>query len=331
MGRPRRVLVEGAVYHVSNRVARGEPAFGDADEAERFVAMLGDVKKQDGISVLAWCVMSNHYHLAVRMGSVPLSRTMQAMHQRFTRSFNGRHRVSGPFWQGRFKSRIVQDPRHLRQLILYIHSNPVAAGVVEDPAAHRWSGHGEVVRRRRGSLLDLDETLLVFGTTPRRARRSYLHAMGEAAEEPWFGASPGWLPWWRIGRPRQRDDEELTGAPGLPPVDTRGPSMAIERPLIGATRYLELGAEAAGLRAEELTSVTRDRDLKTTRDRLALVGVERYGIMVKEMAEVFGRSRETVSGWLSRATRRRAADDGFAKSMDELDRRIAQLAWRGSP
>jgi REP element-mobilizing transposase RayT len=72
MGRPLRVLVEGGLYHVYNRVARGEPVFADEAEAGRFVARVRKLKGQDGFSVLAWCVMSNHYHLAVRMGSVPL-------------------------------------------------------------------------------------------------------------------------------------------------------------------------------------------------------------------------------------------------------------------
>jgi REP element-mobilizing transposase RayT len=70
------VLVEGGVYHVHKRVATGEPVFRHEVEAGRLVLAIRPMMKQDGLSVLAWCVMSNHNHLVVRMGSVPLSRTM---------------------------------------------------------------------------------------------------------------------------------------------------------------------------------------------------------------------------------------------------------------
>jgi REP element-mobilizing transposase RayT len=61
MGRALRVLVEGGLYHVYIRVARGEPVFGDEAEAGRFVAQIREVKRRDGFSVLAWCVMSTHF------------------------------------------------------------------------------------------------------------------------------------------------------------------------------------------------------------------------------------------------------------------------------
>ena len=48
MGRPRRVLVEGGVYHVYNRVARGELVFRDDAEAARLVGAIRQVTRQGG-------------------------------------------------------------------------------------------------------------------------------------------------------------------------------------------------------------------------------------------------------------------------------------------
>ena len=245
MGRPRRMLVEGGVYHVYNRVARGAMALAEEGEAGRFVGLIRKLKQQDGLGVLAWCVMSNHYHLAVRMGSVPLSRTMQALHQGFTRSYNGRHKVYGPFWQGRYKAKAVRDPRYLMQLVLYIHSNPRAAGVAEDLASYPWSGHREVLKRSGGGLLDVDEMLLVFGETRRAARRTYLASLEAAPDQEWFGGVPGSLPWWRLGRPRREVDEELEIDPDRPRVDAQGRSTAVERPALEAAAYVELAARAS--------------------------------------------------------------------------------------
>jgi len=64
-GQPRNLLA-GGIYHVYNRVSRGQHVFSDGGETDRFEALLSSTKKRDDFQVLAWCVMSNHYHLAVR-------------------------------------------------------------------------------------------------------------------------------------------------------------------------------------------------------------------------------------------------------------------------
>jgi putative transposase len=79
MPRAQRVFVEGGIYHVYTRVTRGERVFADNGEAERLVDVMREVKQRDGLIVLAWCVMSNHYHLAIRCTSVPLWRSLASV------------------------------------------------------------------------------------------------------------------------------------------------------------------------------------------------------------------------------------------------------------
>ena len=170
MGRRTRKLLAGGIYHVYNRVSRGQHIFRDEGEAGRFEALLAATKKRDDFQILAWCVMSNHYHLAVRMGEVSLSRSMRFIHRQYSQSYDGRHRAFGPLWQGRYRSKLVGDEEHLRQLIAYIHLIPVTTGVVGDAAKYRWCGHREVVGRAVGRrLVDVDETLLVFDSERRSA------------------------------------------------------------------------------------------------------------------------------------------------------------------
>ncbi len=76
MGRRPRNLVAGCIYHVYNRVSHGQHVFRDDEEADRLETLFATTKKRDDFQILAWCVMSNHYHLAVRMGEVSLSRSM---------------------------------------------------------------------------------------------------------------------------------------------------------------------------------------------------------------------------------------------------------------
>jgi REP element-mobilizing transposase RayT len=194
MPRPGRVFFDGAVYHVYNRVSRGEPVFGDEDAARRFGDLLRDVMERDGVTVFAWALMSNHYHLAIRTGSVSLDRPMRSLQQRFTRHFNVRHQTFGPLWQGRYRAKLVEDQRYLDQLLAYIHLNPVSAGLVDDPVEYPWSGHREILGKTKRTIVDVDEVLRVFGTTRRTARSAYVRAIKGAATEEWVGELPGKLP-----------------------------------------------------------------------------------------------------------------------------------------
>ena len=55
------MVVEGGLYHVYNRFARGAALFDEGDESERFVELLRRVRDRDGLTIFAYCLMSNHY------------------------------------------------------------------------------------------------------------------------------------------------------------------------------------------------------------------------------------------------------------------------------
>ncbi|MEJ2581536.1 MAG: hypothetical protein P8127_07855 [Acidobacteriota bacterium] len=52
--------MEGGLYHVYNRFARGEDVFADPEEAIEFAELLREVKRRDGLTVLAWALLANH-------------------------------------------------------------------------------------------------------------------------------------------------------------------------------------------------------------------------------------------------------------------------------
>lgn len=314
MPRKPRVFIDGGIYHVYCRASRGEAVFADEAEAAAFVDVLQRVKSRDGLVLFAWALMSNHYHVAVRTAEVPLWRSMASIQGLTTKGFNRRRRLYGPLWQGRYKARIVEDERYLHQLLAYIHLNPVNAGLVEDPSEYRWSGHREIIGRDGLGLVDVDEVLMMFGDKRGAARRSYVKSLNTAGATAWVGEVPGRLPWWR-----ESQDEPVLPREGGVYVDYLGRSTSPERPRVAVDEYLDRACGALGSGVDELASRRRGPQLRELRELVAVLGVERYGQRVREIAGRLGKNPGSVSRWVTASAERRSTDPGFARRLGKLD------------
>jgi len=313
-----RVFFDGAVYHVYNRLARGERVFEADEAAERFVELLREVTVRDGATVFGWVLMANHYHVAIRTGAVAVDRPIKSLQQRTTRRLNAERRVFGPLWQGRYRAKLVRDQRYLDQILAYIHLNPVVAGVVEDPAEYRWSGHNEILGRRREPIVDVDEVLRLFGATRRRARAAYARAIRGARESEWVGEGPGHLPWWRLGRPPRTEAEDPDEGGKATRAEAEERRLR-ERPKLGVNEYVQRGAKILGIDPVELAGRGKIHEVVRAREVLAALGVERYGLRVKDLAEALDKHPVTVTGWVMRGVRRRKEDGQAAARFEELD------------
>jgi len=317
MPRRPRILVEGGIYHVYNRITNGEPVFSDVDSCESFLDLVRDVKARDGLTVFAWCLMTNHFHLAVRTGAVPLSRSMRQIGGRFSQRYNLIHRRYGHLWQGRYKSRNVDDSDYLRQLILYIHLNPVRAGVAPDPEAYGLSGHRELMKKRANPIVDVDDTLVVFGDTLRAARRSYLRALESAAETTWSKEGFRSLPWWqRSDRAVEPTDVEY--------VDVLGRSTGLERPKLEAEDFVRHVCLLLEEDIDRLAGRARDSSTAASRRLLATLGIERWGQRAKDLARVLNKNPDVVSAWASKGGSLRQVDQGFFEEVEKLDGELSR-------
>lgn len=324
MPRSPRVFLEGGVYHVYNRVTRGEKVFGDDHEALFLLDAIREVRDRDGFIVLAWCIMGNHYHLAVRCATVPLWRSMASIHTKVSKSYNARYRVYGPFWQGRYKAKLVETPEYLRQLLLHIHLNPVTAGIVDRPDDYSWSGHREVVRRFKNPLVDPDQLLLAFDETRKAARRAHLSSLRAAVDEEWMNGAPGTLPWWPLGRPRRDDrEDDLRMKPGMPSIDALGRSTALERPWLTPDDFIDRVLKMLKIAREDVAGGTKRREVVRARELLFSLGVERYGLKVTEIAAALQVNYDSASLWGRRGAQRRADNAAFARRVEEVDAAVA--------
>jgi REP element-mobilizing transposase RayT len=319
MPRVKRVFFDGAVYHVYNRLARGERVFASDRQTLAFVELLREVTARDDVSVFAWVVLPNHYHMSLQTGAVPLARTMKTLQWRTSRRVNTETGVAGPLWQGRYQAKLVEDQRYLDRLLAYIHLNPVVAGLAEDPAKYRWSGHRDILGLRKRPIVDVDAVLRLFGTARRSARTAYARAIRGAGDAPWIGEDPGHLPWWRLGRPPRRDEDD-PDASGRAKREADSERQRRERPRLDAEAFAESAVAAIGIGIEEIRGRGKGREVSRARELLATLGVERYGLRVKDLAECLSKHPVTVTSWVMRGVRRRSEDPDTEAQLEALDR-----------
>jgi putative transposase len=171
VSRKPRVYSPGAAYHVTLRGNAGQALFFDNRDRTRFYLLLQEGIERFRHRIHAFCLMSNHVHLAIQVGDIPLSRIMQNLSFRYTRWINWRQHRTGHLFQGRYKALMVDADAYLLELIRYIHLNPVRAGIVKGPEAYPWSGHRAYLGREEIPWLTTDWVLGQFSKKASLARK----------------------------------------------------------------------------------------------------------------------------------------------------------------
>ncbi len=139
MSRPLRLEFPGATYHVTTRGDRREPIYRDDQDRLAQLAVIAHAMDRFDASVLAYCLMGNHFHLVLHTRQANLSRLMRHVNGVTTQSFNRRHGLAGHLFQGRFTSILVETDAYLLSLCRYVERNPVASHLVTKPENWRWS------------------------------------------------------------------------------------------------------------------------------------------------------------------------------------------------
>lgn len=127
-------------------------------------------------SCYAWVFIPNHAHFLFRSGQVPLATVMRRLLTGYVVNFNLRHRRHGHLFQNRYKSIVCQEDVYLRELVRYIHLNPVRAGIVSTLAelnGYAYCGHSVLMGRIQHVWQDVDYVLSYFGYPPHNARKEY--------------------------------------------------------------------------------------------------------------------------------------------------------------
>jgi REP element-mobilizing transposase RayT len=163
----------------------GVKIFSKRKDREDFLERVADLCRVEALSIYAWALIGNHFHLLVRTGNQPLSNSMRRLLTGYVVNYNRRHKRYGHLFQNRYKSIICEDDPYLLELTRYIHLNPLRAKIVknlEELKGYPWCGHSVIVGRVKRDWQDRDTVLAYFGKRRKRAIEKYENFVGEGIE-----------------------------------------------------------------------------------------------------------------------------------------------------
>ena len=141
-------------------------------------------------------------------------------------NFNRRYKRHGQLFQNRYKSIICQEDIYLRELVRYIHLNPLRAKVVSNMTGlnrYKYFGHSALMGKRQCPWQDKRYVLSFFGKSPSSGRDNYYAYVKDGLDQ---GRRPelvggglirslgGWAEARMVrlkGQDRMRGDERILG------------------------------------------------------------------------------------------------------------------------
>ncbi|MCB1119116.1 MAG: transposase [Chlamydiia bacterium] len=170
MPRQFRYHAPGAMYHVIMRGNDRQPVFFCDTDRHKFYDLMEEGVEKYEHKIHALCLMTNHVHLLIQVKEVKISKIIHNLSFRFCRYINWKEDRVGHLFQGRFHSKLVDSHAYVKQLVRYIHLNPVHAGITNRPEDYFWSSHraylnrDEILWLTKETILDLFINVARFET-----------------------------------------------------------------------------------------------------------------------------------------------------------------------
>ena len=173
----------GALYHVTTRGNSGAPIFADDLDRSAFLCRLGHSVSRFEWKCFAFCLMGNHFHLAIRTPEANIARGMRALNGWYAQRFNWRHDRRGHLFEAPYHAELIEREAHLLEVTRYVVRNPVRAKVCQSPEEWPWSSYRAAIGLAPAlPWFATGELLAGFGNTIERARRRYRSFVEEGVE-----------------------------------------------------------------------------------------------------------------------------------------------------
>jgi putative transposase len=185
MSRRLRVFFSDVAAHIVQRGADRGVCFRSDNDRILYLLHLRELSEKFGCVVHAYCLMTNHVHLLVtptREGGAQAM--MKGLGQHYAQFFNRVYQRTGPLWDGRYHSCIVESSYYVLACCRYIELNPVRAGMVNRPADYRWSSYRANADGADDRLVRPHTEFLALGNTSESRRSAYQAMFDQIMDAP---------------------------------------------------------------------------------------------------------------------------------------------------
>ncbi|MCD9574798.1 transposase [Flavobacterium soyae] len=119
------VLEKDRYYHIYNRGINGNNIFENDANKLYFLKQLAKYSG-DKISIFAYCLMNNHFHLVIRLNveEKEVTQAFSNLFNSYAKAFNKQTQRTGSLFEKHFKRINLKDENYLKQVIIYVHLNP---------------------------------------------------------------------------------------------------------------------------------------------------------------------------------------------------------------
>lgn len=140
-------------YHVCARGTGKRLIFEGDDDRWEFLELMRGCCREEGVTVIAWCLMGNHVHLVLADYEDRMSAAMHRLLLTYARRFNKRTGRTGHLFQNRFDRRSLDTDWQVMEAIRSVHADPQEVGVslIE---RYPWSSFPEHLRAYDGDVAD---------------------------------------------------------------------------------------------------------------------------------------------------------------------------------
>ena len=179
-----RIIIPGQPVHVIQRGNNRGQVFFTPKDGAYYLDWLHEAAGKCGVDIHAYVLMTNHLHiLATPQYEDSLGRMMLSVGTRYTRYINATQSRSGTLWEGRYRSALITSEAYVLGCMRYIETNPVRAGIAQDPGAFRWSSYRRNAQNRPDPIITPHALYLGLGDTYDTRATAY-HALVDQALHP---------------------------------------------------------------------------------------------------------------------------------------------------
>lgn len=149
-------LIEEEYYHIYNRGNGKNEIFNSTEDYDRFAKLLyvcnseksftfrdsivdqkidaWDFERGESlVEICAWVLMPNHFHIILISHRSdlwtdkynPITEFMRKLSTAYVMYFNKKHNRTGSLFEGKFKSKNIEEDNYFNYLFSYIHLNPI--------------------------------------------------------------------------------------------------------------------------------------------------------------------------------------------------------------